>query len=49
WYNLGCMYRDGYGTAQDLQQALYWFKKAQPTGKWDVDEEIRQLEAQLNA
>ncbi len=26
WYNLD-MYRDGYGTAQDLQQALYWFKK----------------------
>ncbi|WP_235789440.1 hypothetical protein, partial [Salmonella enterica] len=25
--------------------ALYWFKKAQPTGKWNVDEEIRKLEA----
>ncbi|HBM0722299.1 TPA: sel1 repeat family protein, partial [Salmonella enterica] len=49
WYNLGCMYRDGHGTAQDLQQALYWFKKAQPTGKWNVDEEIRKLEAQLHA
>lgn len=49
WYNLGCMYRDGHGTAQDLQQALYWFKKAQPTGKWNVDEEIHKLEAQLHA
>ncbi|MHC3243236.1 hypothetical protein ACXOEW_07605, partial [Salmonella enterica] len=25
------------------------FKKAQPTGKWNVDEEIRKLEAQLHA
>lgn len=49
WYNLGFMYRDGRGTAVDVKQALYWFKKAQPTGKWNVDEEIRKLEAQLHA
>ncbi len=39
---------DGYGTAQDLQQALYWFKST-AHGKWNVDEEIRKLEAQLHA
>ncbi|PAP28339.1 tetratricopeptide repeat protein, partial [Salmonella enterica] len=49
WYNLVCMYRDVHGTALDLQQALYWFKKAQPTGKCNVEEEIRKLEAQLHA
>lgn len=48
WNNLAIMYRDGRGTEQDYQQALYWFKKVQPTGKYNVDEEIRKLESLIN-
>lgn len=48
WYNLGFMYRDGRGTEQDYQHALNCFLKVQPTGEYDVDEEIRKLKALIN-
>ena len=34
-YNLGLMYRNGFGTEEDPESAYYWFRKAADTGDAD--------------
>ena len=31
-YNLGCLYENGEGVAENLNQAIYWYQKASEQG-----------------
>jgi uncharacterized protein len=42
-YNLGLMYRDGVGVAQDYDKAREWLQKAADAGDKDAKQELTRL------
>jgi TPR repeat protein len=45
-YNLGLLYRDGQGVAQDYDKACEWFQKAADAGDADAKEALSRLHYQ---
>src|ERR1700733_15117085 len=39
-FNIGCMYREGWGVTQDYAQALIWFQKAAAQGNAPAQDNI---------
>jgi len=43
-YNIGCMFKNGEGTQQDLSKALQWFRYAKQNGHEKSENEIKEVE-----
>ena len=46
-YNLGLCYHNGWGTAKDDSQALYWWRQAAAEGHADAQSNARILEQEM--